>query len=205
MAKTKKVAIKRGPHKHKQFFSLRSVRVANTSGYCVQIAANTPTELPEPLWPDAFRAGCMEFDAKLIKAAADAIKAHAGKPPAAAGKPTKRDNAAIVRQAVQEVLESGDPGAVTKVGVPKLSAVRARVAKLGGASEGLTSDAIYDIFVELQDSQAEEAAEETTAQRREVPDESGLADSDGIDEIVGGGVDALLSGENAGGDEDNDD
>lgn len=195
MAKKKVARPTNKPHQHKDFFSLRRIRVASTSGHIVWIEANTPTSLPEPLWAEAYKLGAMEFNPALIRAAAAAAEQAAGHRSQA--KPVKRELtlAQAAREAVELLVSEGTEAQLTKAGVPKLSAVRSVMAKKGHRSEGLTSDVIYGIFGELQNELASAAAPVETPVD---VDESDLEDLDGTLEPVGGGVAALLAAAGAG-------
>lgn len=169
---------------HKEFFSLREIRVSSTTGHVAIIKPNTPTELPRPLWNDAFKAGAMEYDPELIRAAARAIDR---------AKPKQMTYDEALERAVRQIVADGKPTEINKVtGQPKNAAVKKAMAELGVPEKllkGLTTDAIYDTFVGLNSDSAE-AADETEAE--EEPDLTDLADEDGVDEPVGKGVAGLL-------------
>lgn len=169
----------------KQFFSMREVRVSSTTGHSAVIKANVPTELPKPLWNDAFKSGAMEYDPELIRAAARSIDR---------ALPKKLTFDEALERAVRQIVANGKPTEINKVtGQPKNGAVKAAMAALGIPEKllkGLTTDAIYDTFVGLESSSAVDETEETETE--EEPDLTDLADEDGVDEPVGKGVAGLL-------------
>lgn len=167
---------------HKLFFSLRPIQISTTSGHSAILEANVPTELHRELWAEAFKLGAMEFDPELIRAAARAIETI--KVPA---KPKATFKAALL-DAVQAVLARKHPNELNKQGVPTSPAVRKEMTATGwvGDFKKLTTSAIYDTFLALQPDPSPANTE----------DETDLADEDGIDEPVGGGLKALL-GESA--------
>lgn len=187
----------------KKFFSMRTVRLTGTSGHTAIVKATKPTLLPEVLWMEAIRRGCIEFDPEMITAAAEAAKAAAQEEVEAEATVEPK---VIVRRAVQQVLMLDDPSALTNEGVPKVAVVKRLV---GDPSIQIRSEMVYDLFLELTDGEGtldpDDEDEDTLEDLEQRVDKAGLEDADGIDEPVGGGLAAVLAEANSGGGLEDDD
>lgn len=169
---------------HKQFFSLRQVRLASTAGHTAIIYPNQPITLPRELWNDAYRAGAMEYDPELIRAAARAIDSVEAKP---------LDFDTALGRAVKAIVAAAKPSELSKTtGAPKIAVVKREMQRLGVDPKGLTMDQIYDTFTALVN-------ESDPAEQNAAPDEdeadvdtTDLEDEDGVLEPVGKGVAGLI-------------
>lgn len=168
----------------KKFFSMRDIRLTGTKGHTALLKANKPKLLPEVLWLEAARKGCIEFDAELIKAAAEAAKE------AVTEEEATSDPRGKVKRAVQQVLMLDDPQTVTKEGVPKVAVVK-RV--LADPDIQVSSELVYELYFELTETLEEDSDEVSLEELERRVDRSGLEDPDGVLEEVGGGVAAVVA------------
>lgn len=181
MAKIKPARRSQPKPAFKSFFTLRELRIASTTGHAAVIKANTPTELPRQLWSEAYKAGAMEFDPELIRAAARSIDKIA---------PPKLTFQEALERAVATAVAAAKPGELSKVtGAPKIAIVKDAMAALGVNPKGLTTDQIYDTFTALDSTL--EAADEADDEEAEL-DTTDLEDEDGVLESVGKGVAGLI-------------
>ena len=171
----------------KKVISLQNVRLASTSGHIILIPARKPTRIPDALYLEAAKNGCIDYDPKLAKAFVEAMAAAANE----ADEEAAFDPSGLIREAVRKVMIFGDKKSLTKDGIPKVAAVRSTLDILL-AEEQISVDVavdreiVYDMFVELQDVVANEKAASELVQA------SKPAKGDLTGEESGGDVDAML-------------
>jgi hypothetical protein len=147
---------KQPPARRKKIISLRDVRLATTTGHVALIKARIPTEIPEALWLEAARNGCVDYSAEMVKAFAEALKDIAG-----SDEDQVFDPAQQVREAVRNVMLFGKDDHFTAQGVPKVMAVRAALEAEGETPDvPVTKDLVYDFYLELEGESEDEPAQE---------------------------------------------
>lgn len=170
----------------KKIISLQDVRLASTSGHIILVPARKPTRIPDALYLEAAKNGCIDYDPKLAKAFVEAMAAAATE----ADEEAVFDPTALIRESVRKVMIFGDKQALTKDGIPKVAAVKSALEILLAEEEisvdvAVDREIVYDMFVELQDAVAnEKAASELVAASQHGGDLEG--------EEAGGDVDAML-------------
>ena len=157
-------AIPNYKQKPKKVIALQETRLSSGTGHDVVIPARIPTYIPWPLWEDAARNGCVDYNPALAN---DMIKAlqEATELDKASDVDVKAasDPRALIVEAVRSVMLIGDKSAFTGAGVPKVAAVKVALDRVR-ADQGVKVDValdreiVYDVFLELQDVKPEAAA-----------------------------------------------
>ncbi len=154
----------------KKVIALSETRLAGTLGHTIIIPARKPTRIPKSLYLEAAKRGCVDYDPRMAKAFLDALRE--------AGELGDQDEIvinpqALAKQAVRKVMLLGDKSAFTANGVPKVAAVRRALDMQLEEDEitaevALTKTMVYDVFLELQDEDALEAAPVSTVSKRQI-------------------------------------
>lgn len=171
----------------KQILSLRKVRLASTSGHVIIVEPGIPTEIPEQLFVEAAKQGCVDYNKQMIDAFRVAMENAATEAEVSLAAPSI-DLVDLVRQSLKQVLLADDKTLLTSAGVPRVPAVRAAYEVLCAqhkvASElKVTPELVTDLFLNLQGEN-----EPVSNERYPVGVENDL---DGDDE-VGGVTDDLI-------------
>lgn len=128
---------------HKRVISLKDVRLASTKGHIAILKAKEPKEIPEPLFLEATKAGCIDFNAKTIQTLRETLKALEEDDSII----SFDDPRAIVKDAVKTVMVYGEADAFTAAGVPKVLAVKASLDS--DTAIPVDRELVYDLYVEL--------------------------------------------------------
>ena len=172
----------------KKIISLKDVRLASTTGHIILVKARKPTRIPDQLYLEAHKNGCIDYDPKLAQAFVEAMAAAANE----GDEKAAFDPSGLIKESVRKVMIFGDKKTLTKDGIPKVTAVRSALDILLAEQEISTEVAVdreivYDAYVGLQDVvDREKAATELVAIS------SGAGASNLTGEEAGGDVDAML-------------
>lgn len=150
----------------KMVFSMSTVRLTCTKGQTAIVQAGVPKRIPRALFLEAAKAGCVDYDPRMIAALQAAVAAAevAGED----GADDAPDFLSLAKDAVRQVLLSAieEPTLLTANGTPRVAAVRAAF-ELACENSGITTE--FEINKELVESlskevlEAENAAELNTA------------------------------------------
>ena len=146
--------------------SLRNFRLANTSGHCVLVEANTPTMIPDPLRQDAIMAGMIDYNEPLATVPEPIVAAPVAPvapvpvaaepvptPPETVEAPTQVedtgvDDAEALSTAVRKLLVRNDPTDFKNDGTPKVIKV---VAEMPPECKRPTATQVFAAYEKLQD------------------------------------------------------
>lgn len=149
----------------KQVISLARVRLASRMGHVVIVEPSKPTSIPEALYVEAAKAGCVDYNPQMFEAFKKALEQAAKQEDSAVPAAEPIDPMGLVKNAVRHVLIAADsaPELLTSQGLPRLPAIRAAFDKLCAevpttVDLKITSEMISLIYIEIQDETREQSA-----------------------------------------------
>jgi hypothetical protein len=180
----------------KEVLSLRQVRLASRRGHIIIVQPGIPTQIPEALFLEAAKNGCVDYNPQMVEAFKAAV-ASAARNDAASPAVTKTavDAAKLAKDAVRQVMLAGmkGPELLTSTGLPRLPAVRAAYDELCGVNHvepelKITTDLIGAMYLDIQDEGVPEKAEDSSSRYP-----AGIPAGDLEGEEVGGDLEGALA------------
>lgn len=183
---------------HKRVISLKDVRLASTSGHIIPLEARVPTEIPEPLFLEASKQGCIDYNAQTIQTLKETLAALESDEEIQ----SLSDPRNIIKEAVKTVMIFGTPEAFTAEGVPKVLAVKASIESDSPLPIPVDRELVYDLYLELEGTAVEVAAPNTRDEKADNLGDGRVKDNLGLDSETSNELSDQLSAatQRAGGD-----
>ena len=173
----------------KTVLSLRDVRLASTAGHIVQVKAGVPKRIPNVLFLEAAKNGCVDYNPQMI----EAFRAAVERAESMEDTDNVDDVDRMMLDSVRQVLLAADdnPMLLTQDGSPRVPAVRAAYEHICATNHitsdvKITPDLVRDYYLRI----TEEIKPAPQAEAPRYPD--GIPQGDLEGEEVGGIDDELL-------------
>jgi hypothetical protein len=180
---------------HKQVLSLRDVRLASTRGHVILVDAGVPTTIPEALFVEAAKNGCVDYSPAMIEAFKSAVERAESLADGEEPKDSMDVINKLAKDAVKHVMLAAEdsPELLTAQGLPRVPVVRAAFETLcadAGVNGDvkITLDLVQDFYLQVQEEGDAVELDRSKEAGRPAPVPKGNL----ADEEVGGDVSEML-------------
>ena len=183
---------------NKEVIALRKTRLASTRGHIIIVEPGVPTRIPQALFLEAAKCGCVDYSPEMFNAfenamakAKETVETDDGSDPMQVADKHLKDAVRTVLLAAQD-----DPGLLTGQGVPRVPAVRAAFEELCARAQvnpqvNVNADLVQDYFLRVQEI-AEGVELDMSREGGSTPDPRPMG-ANLADEEVGGDVEEMLA------------